>query len=277
MKRIRLKHSLCLVWSITLIISLGALNACEDNYHPSPLDTSGKIVISLSHQVAGQSLEKNQLIYKNAAGNQYMVTELKYFISDLILYRNQGKELMITDKDNIFYIDDDIPSTMNIEPSDAIPSGDYDSVAFTFGLSEKMNKSNAFLNPPESNMFWPEVLGGGYHYMMLNGKWKDSTGTVVPFNFHLGIGQLYHGSGHDVDSIYTFVQNYFRVTLPHSSFRMNEKGVVYVILTMNLESWFESPHVYDHNYWGGAVMQNQDALATIRENGYDVFSVSIKK
>jgi hypothetical protein len=24
-----------------------------------------------------------------------------------------------------------------------------------------------FVNPPEVNMAWPEVLGGGYHYLML--------------------------------------------------------------------------------------------------------------
>ena len=29
-----------------------------------------------------------------------------------------------------------------------------------------------FVNPPEVNMMWPDVLGGGYHYLMLNGKWK---------------------------------------------------------------------------------------------------------
>ena len=122
-------------------------------------------------------------------------------------------------------------------------------------------------------MFWPEVLGGGYHYMMLDGKWKDTTGTLQPFNFHLGIGQLYHGTGFNTDSIYAFVQNYFRVSLPGSSFLLNNNDTLSFNLSMNLESWFETPSVFDFNQWGGAIMQNQTAMEMTRENGKDVFSI----
>ncbi len=32
-------------------------------------------------------------------------------------------------------------------------------------------------------------------------------------------------------------------------------------------------HIYDHNYWGGAIMQNQPAMHMAKENGFDVFTV----
>jgi hypothetical protein len=110
--------------------------------------------------------------------------------------------------------------------------------------------------------------------MMINGKWKDTTGTLMPFNFHLGIGQLYKGTGYNVDSIYAFVQNYFTVSLPGFSFHLTEGDTVSFKLSMNIEQWFENPHVYDHDYWGGAIMQNQPAMQMAKENGWNVFSIS---
>ena len=46
---------------------------------------------------------------------------------------------------------------------------------------------------------------------------------------------------------------------------------------MNIESWFTTPHNFDFNYWGGNVMQNQQALQTIKENGHDIFTVGYIK
>lgn len=261
---------------VSLILMI-LLTGCSDNYHPIPYDSSGKMTLSFQHEVDGKPLVKNEMIYVNAAGNLYMITELKYFISDITLFNSNGTTYLVNRSKDIFYVDDDIPSTHYIELTDNIPSGSYDSIHFTFGINEEKNKTNAFVNPPESNMFWPEVLGGGYHYMMLNGRWTDTLEIIQPFNFHLGIGQLYHGSTHNVDSIYAFVQNYFTVSLPNSSFTMNEKGTVLLTLTMHIESWFDTPNVYNHNQWGGAIMQNQAAMDMIKQNGWNVFSVSIKE
>jgi hypothetical protein len=41
---------------------------------------------------------------------------------------------------------------------------------------------------------------------------------------------------------------------------------------MNIEQWFENPNVYDHNQWGGDIMEQQDAMALAVENGWNVFS-----
>ncbi len=32
-------------------------------------------------------------------------------------------------------------------------------------------------------------------------------------------------------------------------------------------------HIYDHNYWSGAIMQKQPAMQMVKENGFDVFTV----
>ena len=231
------------------------------------------MIFTFNHLVNGEPLQENELIYTNAAGNPYLITEVKYFISGITFYKSDGTHTLVDDWKDIFYIDEDIPATKTIPIFDPIPAGDYDSINFVFGITKEKNKSFMFVNPPEVNMFWPEVLGGGYHYMMINGKWEDTTGYVQPFNFHLGIGQLYHGGGYDVDSIYAFIQNYFIVRLPGSAFTIRDQETLVIPVVMNIENWFNGTHIYDFNYWGGAIMQNQEAMQVVKENGQDVFSI----
>lgn len=260
---------------VVLFIIAFSLNACKKTNDPNPDSPSGKVVFVFNHLVNGSPLKENELIYTNEAGNQYLITEVKYFISDVIFFKHDGTNTMIHLWKDIFYIDEDIPSTKTIQFFDPIPAGTYDSINFIFGISASKNKSFMYVNPPEVNMFWPEILGGGYHYMMINGKWNDTLGVAMPFAFHMGIGQLYHGNNYNTDSIYAFVQNYFLVSLPGSSFTIYDQDTLTFTLTMNIESWFKTPHIFDFNHWGGAIMQNQAAMQTVKENGFDVFSIKL--
>ena len=130
-----------------------------------------------------------------------------------------------------------------------------------------------FVNPPEDKMMWPDILGGGYHYMMINGKWLDENNEKQFYNFHMGIGQLYKGDTINYDSIYDYVQNYFEVILPNSAFTLEPNGTKTIEIIMNIESWFETPHIFDFNYWGGAIMEVQPAMQMAKENGFDVFTI----
>jgi hypothetical protein len=277
MKLVNLK--LPLITSLFIIIDIAAmicLSACTKHSTEYVASPYGTITLNFSHLVDDMPLRKSETIYTNAAGNVYQVTDLMYFISDVTLYRHDGRTRVLKDPSDILYVDDAIPSTLIHTFKDRVEPGDYDSVSFIFGIREAKNKSYLFLNPPEVIMSWPQVLGGGYHYIMLNGKWLDTNKVLMPFNFHLGIGQLYKGNTYNTDSIYAFVQNYFRVSLPASSFTLNEKDTLICRLTMNLERWFDTPHVFDFNVWGGNIMQNQAAMQTAKENGVDVFTFKVE-
>lgn len=258
---------------LALLIFTTFIASCK-KIEDDPVDQPyGKITFRFNHSIDGEPLVTNQLIYTNAAGNHYLIADVMYFISNITLYRHDGKIRMIKDWQDIFYVDNAIPSTLIFPFADKIEPGSYDSINFVFGITEEKNKSFMFVNPPEVNMAWPAVLGGGYHYMMINGKWNDTTGLLMPFNFHLGIGQLYRGNTYNTDSIYAFVQNYFTVSLPGSLFTLNDRDSLVFDLTMNIEQWFEDPHIFDFNYWGGNIMQKQPAMQVVRENGADVFSI----
>jgi hypothetical protein len=209
-------------------------------------------------------MQKGVMNYTNQAGNQYQVDELQYFISEVSITLADGQVIPITSDSAIHYVDADIPSTLTWSPKDRLPVTDYASITFVFGINEAKNKTGQFVNPPERDMFWPDMMGGGYHYMKMNGKWKAEGDTIKPFNFHIGIGMNEMGT--------TFYQNYYSVTLPlniHAGTLSNK-----FTITMNIEKWFEAPNVWNWNVTGGQIMQNQDAMHKASENGANVFQVS---
>ena len=257
---------------IYLLIAL-LLVSCNGSKDDPELDM-GHITFHFTHYADDDLLIFDELIYTNAAGNQYMVNEIQYFISDVKLHRRDGTYQLIEEWKDIHYVDTDLLETQSWKVFDKIKPGGYDKISFVFGISESKNKSLMFVNPPERDMFWPEVLGGGYHYMKLNGKWLTPEQQVFPCNFHLGIGQIYAGNVIHVDSITGFVQNYFEVQLANSSFEIGAGDTLQFEIRMDVQNWFQHPHIYDHNQWGGDIMQKQEAMQIGCENGkVDVFSI----
>lgn len=249
---------------------LAFLVACTDkDPDPVPVPETGKITIRFHHYCDGVPIDFDIRKYVNAAGNEYMVNEIQYFISDVTLHRPDADYIIDAWKD-IHYVDTDIATTHEWKVFDEIPAGDYTGISFTFGINEEKNQSLMFTDHPESLMFWPQYLGGGYHYMKLNGKWLDTNQFERPYDFHLGIGQIYDQQSGEITG---FIQNYFEVEVPGSSLRIDVGEETLIDLVMHVDRWFKNPHTYDHNYWGGDIMQKQDAMKVGCENGWDVFEV----
>ena len=253
--------------TITIVCFIILIVSCKkDKTKEDVIEPTGKIVLSFMHHVNGQPLLFDTLTYVNEAGNVYQINDLMYFISDVTLYKSDGTIKQINEWNDIYYIDAKMPATHTWSMYDKIPVGVYDSITFVFGITKEKNKSFLFMNAPEVNMAWPDVLGGGYHYMMINGKWIDSTTTLQNFNFHLGIGQIYAGNSTNVDSITGYVHNNFTVKLANSSFLITQDETKHMQLIMNIDNWFKSPHTFNFNTWGGSIMQNQAAMQTAKEN-----------
>lgn len=254
---------------VTLTMLALFLVSCSDNKEDADEETA-RIRFQFDHTIDEKAIVFDSLMYVNAAGNPYLVNEIQYFISDVRLYGSNGKVKLIDDWKAIHYVDTDIPATHTWDVYDPIDAGLYDSIAFTFGISEERNMSFMYVNPPEKDMFWPEYLGGGYHYLKLNGKWlPEGQGTqTAPFDFHLGIGQIYYVYP---DSISGFVHNYFNVSLPGSGFDVDAGEKKTLKITMQVENWFTGPNLYDHDVYGGYIMQNQEAMQKVKENGNNVF------
>lgn len=268
-----------------------AFSACKP--HQEKDLQEGSVELSLIHLVGQQPLEKNEFVYTNKAGNTYMISEIQWFMSDIVFTMEDGRQIRPDSLQQFLYVDTDIPST-NRQSFLRLPAGHYRKIGFTFGLDEAHNTSNRFVNPPESYMFWPEYLGGGYHYMKLNGKWIDPGGLQVPFNFHLGIGQISAGNRSSSDNIFRFglssayshcegfsppyllpevtefIQNYFEIS-QDIDFEILPEMSTQIRLEMLVDQWFDAVKSYDHNDWGGSIMQQQGAQEVARENGQSAF------
>ncbi len=255
-----------------LIICTGFLLSCNSDDEPKKDSTSGKIIFNFEHFADGKVLDLDNLKYTNAAGNDYEVTEVQWFISDLTLHKSDGSKMQLGGEDFSHYIDTNIPSTYQWELPDEIPAGDYASISMVFGIKGEKNIPFYYTDSPESNMAWPINLGGdngGYHYMKLNGFWMNANSERQPFNFHLGVGQE-----RDADNkIIGFIQNWFEVELPASAFSIMANEHKSINIRMNVEKWWDQPNEYDFDYYGPMTMQNQEAMAAGVENGQHVFTI----
>jgi hypothetical protein len=241
---------------ILMLLVAAALVSCKK---PA---SYGDLTINIDYSVNGKALITDSLCYCNEAGNEFLITEIQWFISKMELQDERGE--WVSSEQKIFYIDTDIPESQTLQIA-SIPVGRYKALRFVFGLDEEDNRTGLFTDPPESEMFWPDFLGGGYHYMKLNGKFLNAEGHLAPLAIHLGIGQN--------EDCTEFYQNYFIVELP-IDFTIKENTVNQFDLTMVIDNWFRNPNLYDFNTFGSAIMQNQAAQQALKENGKDVFTTS---
>lgn len=229
--------------------------------------------LNIDYEVNGTTLVTDTLCYTNEADNLFLITEIQWFLSNIQLLDMDGewhtlRQREATDSvaeltENIFYIDTDIPESQVLHAK-KVPVGHYTAIRFTFGLDETDNETGLFSDPPESDMFWPDMLGGGYHYMKLNGKYAGGEGRLKPLAIHLGIGQ---NEDHT-----QFYQNYFIVELP-IDFDIAANTENHLDLTMVIDNWFRQPNIINFNDMGSGIMQDQTAQRLLNGNGQDVFKI----
>jgi hypothetical protein len=225
----------------------------KDNHTEEPSEVSLKIV--LQHTIDEKQLEFDNIVYTNAFGNNYSVSRLQYFISGFKLTQADGTVISIGEA---HYVDATIEATHTYRPEQKIPKGDYVSFSFVFGLDAETNINGQFPNPPESNMEWPPTLGGGYHYMKLEGKIEEEESTN---NYQAHSGPT-NGN-----------QNFILVNFVDASFSASSNDLT-INVSMNINNWWENPNTIDLNTMT-MMMGNQQLQQNLKENGGDVFGIEV--
>ena len=244
------------------IVMVTFSTSCSEN------DDPGNIKVSFDFYNDGEPVVYDTMVYTNEAGNLYLINDIRFFISRLTIYKN-GEAVKLSNDKNIHYINNHIESTQVWNVNEDIKEGVYDSIAFTFGLNNEDNKSYIFPNPPENEMSWPVILGGGYHYMKLEGKWLNLDNENEGYAFHLGIGQIYDDNKEIID----YVDNSFRIVLENSEIEILKGATKEFTIRMNIEEWFKNPNIHDWNVSRGNIMANQEAMSNLCKNGQTVFEL----
>jgi len=165
-----------------------------------------------------------------------------------------GGETVLFDEEH--YVDATDNSTTSYTPADKVFEGTYTGISFVIGLDTAKNVSWRFLNPPENRMEWPIGMGGGYHYLKLEGKF-ESDARVNSFQAHSG--QLMG------------IPYLINVNLPGSSFTVEGQNIVVQII-MDINKWWDNPNTIDLNNIT-SIMGNSTIQLQLMENGTDVFSI----
>ena len=206
--------------------------------------------INFNHYVNGTELVENDMIYTNPSNDNYSIQTLRYLISDITLHTDNGTKNLL---DEVHFIDISIDSTLTLNIPQ-INYQNYTSISFTMGLDSIKNITNLFLNESFFPSFtWPEFLGGGYHYMQLEGDFN----TV--FN-----GYTTHTGG--TNGIDFSFNRLFPIT--------NEiNNITDININMEITNWYKNPETF--NLTSDGIMGDINSQITLQANGIeDVFSVS---
>jgi hypothetical protein len=240
------------VFLIALVLFAGfAVPGCKKD------KDSGTLQLHLREANGSLDLSFDKLIYASEAGHTYSVVTLRYYLSRILL--GGAVPGTLYDLADVVYRDARDPETALLTVPD-IPNGSYTGLTFIFGLDDVMNVDGGLPNTVENiNMEWPIPGDQGYHYMKFEGKYDVyDSGTINSYNLHLG------ATGGN--------QNFFAVTLPLSLVIDGNDWMVE--LTMDVNEWLQNPNTYDFETFGPAIMMNQTAQETLRENGATIFSVT---
>jgi hypothetical protein len=218
-----------------------------------------RVSLNFEHQIDGENLELYVMDYENEFGNTYNVQLLRYIVSKIQLIDDKGNSYELED---FHYVDIETSSTLSLGESLKIPVGDYHSIQFTFGLDEEMNISNSLLTEPlHGAMAWPDQMGGGYHYMRIEGAYIASDETQHFYLTHTG-----STAG---------VARHINYSLP-INLNASEEQEYQIDLTMNLNQWYSNPNTYNFEDYDDGIMGDSEAQQLIHDNGHNVFSVGIK-
>ena len=211
------------------------------------------VTLTFTHNWNGTpvtSQDFNAFIFTTANGENISIERLRYLISNISLISGE----------NHFLIDVGENSGNLIAISDVYP-GNY-KLKFTFGLSDAENTDGSYQDLNSANFNVPEMLGGGYHFMQFDGKYKDANGQVANFNYHA----IRAVDKTDPTNL-KFEDTSFRVDLGSIEIKNNAT----IEITMNIAEWFTNPYPWNLNELNTVLMPNFEAQKMMSANGKTVF------
>jgi len=194
----------------------------------------------------------NTMKFTNENNDKISIERLRYLISNISLISGENHFL--------FDVDESLGNLITI--SDVYP-GNY-KLKFTFGLSDAENTDGIYQDLNSVNFNVPEMLGGGYHFMQLDGKYKDATGQDANFNYHT----IRAVDKTDPTNL-KFEDTSFTVNLGNIEIKENAM----IEIKMNIAEWFKNPNTWNLNALNTVLMPNFEAQKLMSANGKTVFSL----
>lgn len=175
-------------------IMLLAFVSCSTENTPEPLaGDKGKLTFEFDNVVGNKNLVLNGVTYKNASGEDFMVTKFNYFISNIRLTKIDGSVFTVPQDSSYFLIKEDTKASQFVTLNN-IPVGDYVAAEFMVGVDSTRNtapieKRKGVLDPSgsmmEDGMYW--AWNSGYIFVKLEGSSSKGNPVNGKFYYHIGL------------------------------------------------------------------------------------------
>lgn len=159
---------------------------------PNP-DKKGEIVLNFDNVVGSADLALNTGSYTNASGEDFTVTMLNYYISNIVLTNAEGGEYVVPQDKSYFLVKEEDAASQMITLTD-VPEADYTGVKFIIGVDSArcaadLSARTGVLDPASGGvgMYWS--WNSGYIFLKIEGTSSaapaDPSGNKA-FRYHVG-------------------------------------------------------------------------------------------
>jgi hypothetical protein len=265
--------------SLILLMLAGLFfTACEEEEPETIVETrivekevkTYNVTLNFHHLASGDTVELNTtgMPYTKSFGEMFKVSRLRYLVSDFTFHRKDGSSI-VTDEYHFVTLTD--PNSTTTTLTTKIPEGDYRAMSFTFGFDRMDNLEN-YPDLNQENFAWPMMLGGGYHFMQLEGKYDDN-GSEKDFATHMGTARRIYTNPSTNKTDTTFEDNSFIAYPSMNDFTVASDFTIH--LNMNIEQWYTNPYNWSFDEYSVTIMPNYDAQRKLNLNGPTVFTVNM--
>ncbi|EDM45521.1 hypothetical protein SCB49_06927 [unidentified eubacterium SCB49] len=243
------------------LVSVLACNSNDDDASTPAIesDVTIKFTQSFDDQPVTAS-EFSNLDYTNENGEQLSISRLRYLMSDIVLTDVNGIDTVISEYQ---FVDVGESSGALLEAPIKFEEGDY-TLSMRFGFSDADNIDAAYPDLNAATWGVPAPLGGGYHYMQMEGVYINSEDVNTNYQFHTI--RAAENPGDDVILTDTSIA----VNLG----TVSVEGLATTIeVNMNIEEWYKNPNLWDLNDLYTMLMPDHEAQIMMNQNGQNVFTL----
>jgi len=234
---------------ISFLILIIFLSCKKDTNSYSTEYSKAKFTVSL--KCDGAAVYIDSLINTNSSGNIYSIHNVNFYISNIKMKRDDDSIFSST---KIIYIDP-LLSSKNTFYLDSIPVGNYTEISYNIGIDTIHNIDFALTSTLDNlNMAWPTAMGGGYHFLKMEGHYLDSLNTNQGYAIHIG-------------------KNENLILVKTNQLLQQRNNTHEYSMIFNINEVFANPYNYNLNIENNYTMSDSIAMLKIKNNIKDAFHV----
>ena len=244
-----------IIWFFVII----AFTSCKDDTDCCVNLESVNVTLKFTHNWDGTPVtasDFNSFNYVTENGESVSIERLRYVLSKILFNNN-------VQSSNLYKLVDLNNNDTEIIIKN-IPLININSLSFTFGFSDADNIDGIYQDLNTASFNVPGMLGGGYHYMQFDGKYKDTNNLDANFNYHAIRAVNRSDPNNLIFEDTSFLVDFGSITITNKAT---------IEIKMNIAEWFKNPNTWDLNQLNTVLMPNFEAQKLISANGKSVFSL----